>query len=251
MQRGRRSDLTHGTPLQRHSRTCRIARPDRARVDAMSRRTRSSSSIPRHMVRNPVMFVVLVGSVLTTRRLGVRRRRPAGATCGFTLPDRALALVHRAVRQLRRSDGRGARQGAGRRAARARRHADAAPSGSTTPQATIASSGRCPPPSSATGDLVLVEAGDLIPGDGEVIEGVASVDESGDHRRERARSSASRGGDRSRRHRRHPGALRLDRRPDHRQPGRDLPRPHDRAGRGRAAAEDAERDRAHHPARRR
>ena len=32
------------------------------------------------------------------------------------------------------------------------------------------------------GDLVLVEAGDLIPSDGEVIEGVASVDEVGDHR---------------------------------------------------------------------
>ena len=28
------------------------------------------------------------------------------------------------------------------------------------------------------GDVVLVEAGDIIPGDGEVIEGVASVDES-------------------------------------------------------------------------
>ena len=29
-----------------------------------------------------------------------------------------------------------------------------------------------------TGDVVLVEAGDLVPGDGEVIEGVASVNES-------------------------------------------------------------------------
>ena len=35
-----------------------------------------------------------------------------------------------------------------------------------------------PAPSLKAGDLVLVEAGDLIPADGEVIEGVASVDES-------------------------------------------------------------------------
>ena len=35
----------------------------------------------------------------------------------------------------------------------------------------------------------------------------------------------------------------------HRQPRRDVPRPHDRAGRGRQAAEDAQRDRARYPAR--
>ena len=75
---------------------------------------------PRHMVRNPVMFVVLVGSVLhdagarrATSSAGRRRRLHAAA--------RALALVHRAVRELRRSDGRRARQGAGgRRCARSR-----------------------------------------------------------------------------------------------------------------------------------
>ena len=51
-------------------------------------------------------------------------------------------------------------------------------------------------------------------------------------------------------HRRHAGDLGLDHRAHHRGSGRDLPRPHDRAGRGRRAAEDAERDRAQHPARR-
>ena len=63
------------------------------------------------------MFVVLLGSVLTTLILlrdilagdGGRRLHP---------PARALALVHRALRQLRRGDGRRAGQGAGRRAAR-------------------------------------------------------------------------------------------------------------------------------------
>ena len=51
-------------------------------------------------------------------------------------------------------------------------------------------------------------------------------------------------------HRRHAGALGLDQGPHHLRSGRDVPRPDDRAGRRRRAAEDAERDRAQHPARR-
>ena len=39
-----------------------------------------------------------------------------------------------------------------------------------------------PAPELKQGDIVLVEAGDLIPSDGDVIEGIASVDEFGDHR---------------------------------------------------------------------
>ena len=70
----------------------------------------------------------------------------------------------------------------------------------------------------------------------------------GDHRRVRA------GDPRVRRrpvrgHRRHQGAVRPDRGADHLQAGRDLHRPDDRPGRGRPAAEDAERARAEHPAR--
>ncbi len=49
-------------------------------------------------------------------------------------------------------------------------------------------------------------------------------------------------------HRWHAGAVRLDSRADHGRAGFDLPRPHDPAGRGRRAPEDAERDRAQHPA---
>ena len=60
------------------------------------------------------------------------------------------------------------------------------------------------------------------------------------HPRERRRSLGG--------HRRHQGAVRPHRRAHHREPGRDVPRPHDRPGRGRGAPEDAERDRAAHPA---
>ncbi len=86
-----------------------------------------------------------------------------------------------------------------------------------------------------------------IPGDGEVVEGVASVDESA-ITGESAPVIRESGGDRSA----VTGGTRVL--SDWlvvrvtRQPRRDLPRPHDRDGRGREAAEDAERDRAQHPA---
>ncbi len=75
--------------------------------------TASASSTPFTLIRNPVMFVVEVGSVLTTllffRDLGSstaigERVRRAG---------QPLAVVHGAVRQLRRGDGGGPGQGAG------------------------------------------------------------------------------------------------------------------------------------------
>ena len=100
------------------------------------------------------------------------------------------------------------------------------------------------------GDLVLVEAGELIPGDGEIVEGVASVDESA-ITGESAPVIRESGGDRSAvtggtrvlsdwlvvRITANPGETFLDRMIAH--------------GRGRQAQEDAERDRARHPARRR
>ena len=59
------------------------------------------------------------------------------------------------------------------------------------------------------------------------------------HSRERRRPQRGDGG--------HAGALRLDRGADQRQPRRDLPGPHDRAGGGREAAAHAQRDRAQYP----
>src|SRR5271167_3962742 len=82
------------------------------------------------------------------------------------------------------------------------------------------------------GELVLVEAGDFIPSDGEVIEGVASVDESA-ITGESAPVIRESGGDR--RHARH---VRLAQGTNYGGAGLDLPRPHDRARRGRGAAEN-------------
>ena len=81
-------------------------------------------------------------------------------------------MVHRAVRQLRRGGRRRPRQGAGGVAAQDAPGDDGAPSSST------AAKSRCRRRTLRKGDLVVVEAGQLIPGDGEVVEGIASVDES-------------------------------------------------------------------------
>ena len=71
---------------------------------------------PRWMVKNPVMFVVEVGSVLTTALL-IDNTIHHRAGLRLQSADHALALVHGAVRQLCRSHGRRPRQGAGRHAA--------------------------------------------------------------------------------------------------------------------------------------
>ena len=71
---------------------------------------------PRMVAKNPVMFVVEVGAALTT--IFVIKDAITGAGgLSFWHSNRAVAVVHRAVRQFRRSHGGSARQGAGRRSA--------------------------------------------------------------------------------------------------------------------------------------
>ena len=191
------------------------------------------------------MFVVEVGSVLTTIVCccAISSRRDAEPRrSGSRLAVVGLALVHGHVRELRGGGGRGPRQGAGGLAApHAQRDHRA------TGCANGASRKSSTPPRCGAAIVVVVEAGEIIPGDGEVIEGRRVRRRIGDHGRVRAGDPRERrrslGGDG-----RHQGALRPDRRPHHVEPGRDLPRSHDRARRGGRAPEDPERDRAAHPA---
>ena len=129
---------------------------------------------PRHMVRNPVMFVVLLGSVITTIALVLDVARGRGAI-GFTL-QLAVWLwftVLFANFAEAMAEGRGKAQADTLRATRthtmARRLDDPADrlSGEAVPADAL-----------RRGDHVLCTPGDIIPGDGEVVEGVASVDES-------------------------------------------------------------------------
>jgi potassium-transporting ATPase ATP-binding subunit len=130
---------------------------------------------PRHLVRNPVMFTVLVGSVLTTG-LGVRALVFSGSESpAFILGVSAwlwfTVLFANFAEAM--AEGRGKAQADALRAARRDVLAKKldSPRRAANQQLLSASQLRL-------GDVVLVEAGDQVPADGEVIEGVASVDES-------------------------------------------------------------------------
>ena len=129
---------------------------------------------PAHMVRNPVMFVVLVGSVFTTFAL-VRDAVRGAPDLGF-LFQLALWLwftVLFANFAEAMAEGRGKAQAdelrKTRRLTQAKRLKDWRDPSRVE---TVSSSDL------RTGDAVLCRPGDVIPGDGEVIDGVASVDES-------------------------------------------------------------------------
>ena len=129
---------------------------------------------PQHVIKNPVMFVVEIGSVLTTLILlrDLVAPTPGSQPLWFTVTVSFLAVVHGRVRQLRRGGGRGARQGPG---------SDFAENAPGNHRAALTQrQGEETVPASALrkGDIVVVEAGEVIPGDGDVIEGIASVDES-------------------------------------------------------------------------
>ncbi|MGH7513355.1 MAG: HAD-IC family P-type ATPase, partial [Gemmatimonadales bacterium] len=129
---------------------------------------------PAHMVRNPVMFVVLVGSVFTTFAL-LREAVRGAPDVGF-LFQLALWLwftVLFANLAEAMAEGRGKAQADELRKTRrltvAKRLKDRR---DLSRVETVSSSDL------RTGDLVLCRPGDVIPSDGEVVEGVASVDES-------------------------------------------------------------------------
>ncbi|KVA14186.1 potassium-transporting ATPase subunit KdpB [Burkholderia ubonensis] len=130
---------------------------------------------PRTQLRNPVMFSVYVGSILTTILWIAALRGEAEAPAGFIL---AVALwlwftVLFANFAEALAEGRSKAQAASLRAARhdvmAKKLEGPHPK---SPVRIMAASDL------RRGDVVLVETGDTIPADGEVIEGVASVDES-------------------------------------------------------------------------
>src|SRR5437879_10053652 len=122
---------------------------------------------PRTMMGNPVMFVVEIGSVITTILLF-----KGGAAFKFNLQITLwlwfTVLFANFAEAM--AEGRGKAQADTLRKAR-----------SETVANRIASDGsvaQVPSSKLRTGDLVRVSAGELIPSDGEIIDGVASVDES-------------------------------------------------------------------------
>ncbi len=136
---------------------------------------------PRIQARNPVMFVVEIGSVITTVEfvrslIDPQLRGATGFILGVTLWLWFTVLFANFAEAM--AEGRGKAQADTLRRARSETLAKRLlipPSGA--PDRHMPTE-QVPAPQLRKGDLVLVEAGDLIPGDGDVVEGVASVDES-------------------------------------------------------------------------
>jgi K+-transporting ATPase ATPase B chain len=122
---------------------------------------------PRSMMKNPVMFVVEVGSVVTTILLFVGGR-DFSFNLQITLWLWFTVLFANFAEAM--AEGRGQAQADTLRAAKSETMAKRFLPDCSTENVASAKL-RC-------GDVVLISAGDLVPGDGEVIEGVASVDES-------------------------------------------------------------------------
>ncbi|EFV14561.1 potassium-transporting ATPase subunit KdpB [Segniliparus rugosus] len=120
---------------------------------------------PRHQARNPVMFVVLVGSAATTALALLHPTVLSWAVAAWLWFTVLFANLAEAV-----AEGRGKAQAATLRQVK---------------QETVARRLRedgaeeeVPGSSLNLGDRVVVEAGQVIPGDGDVVEGIATVDES-------------------------------------------------------------------------
>jgi potassium-transporting ATPase ATP-binding subunit len=122
---------------------------------------------PRHMLGNPVMFVVEIGSVITTALLF-----KGGTAFWFNLQITLwlwfTVLFANFAEAM--AEGRGKAQADTLRKARAETIANR-----LLPDGKIE---KVPSAKLRSGDLVMVSAGEFIPSDGEIIEGVASVDES-------------------------------------------------------------------------
>ncbi|QPK64289.1 potassium-transporting ATPase subunit KdpB [Methylomonas sp. LL1] len=130
---------------------------------------------PKQQWKNPVMFVVYLGSLLTTllwlRALNGDSEEPAGFILAITLWLWFTVLFANFAEAA--AEGRSKAQAAFLRTAKrdiAAKKLDEPRYGSR--YTNLAGSDLL------KGDVVLIEAGDFVPGDGDVIEGVASVDES-------------------------------------------------------------------------
>jgi len=126
---------------------------------------------PRVQLRNPVMFVVEVGAVLTTYSAITKHTGFAWTITVWLWLTVVFANLAEAV-----AEGRGKAQAATLR--RAKRETMARRLTGWKPGAVDVREEEVAGAALRLGDHVVVEAGQIIPGDGDVVEGVASVDES-------------------------------------------------------------------------
>ena len=195
-----RRDNSHEYPVSRRRLALLtwpiLQRGDRRRLSASSiRAAHAQSGDLRHRDRGGARHLDHVRDAFArpADRASTRRSR-----CGCGSPCCSPTSPRRSPKS---------RQGAGRRAARACAPTRAAKR--LVMPTTARCSSRCAAERAAAGEFVLVEAGDVIPADGDMVEGVASVNEA-------AVTGEIRAGDPRigrrplGRHRRHHGAVRLD-----------------------------------------
>jgi K+-transporting ATPase ATPase B chain len=123
---------------------------------------------PRKMMGNPVMFVVEIGSVITTALLF---KGGAGSKFNLQITLWLWFTVVFANFAEAMAEGRGKAQAETLRRARSETMANRILGSDALVE-------KVPSSKLKAGDLVLVAAGEFVPSDGEIIEGVASVDES-------------------------------------------------------------------------
>jgi K+-transporting ATPase ATPase B chain len=144
-------------------------RPERSLLDPAILRPALVDSLrklhPRDMARNPVMFVVEVGAAFTTV-LAVLGTGDQPGWFAWTIAVWLWLTVIFGNLAEAVAEGRGKAQAASLRAMR------------TTTTARLADGTTKPASELERGDVVVIEAGEVIPGDGTVVEGIASVDES-------------------------------------------------------------------------
>jgi K+-transporting ATPase ATPase B chain len=130
---------------------------------------------PRYQIKNPVMFVVEIGSILTTLLFFHSLFGRGEASPGFILQISIWLWITVLFANFAESmaEGRGKAQAESLRKTRRDIMAKRLPKKDRNSEISNVASSQL-----KKGDIVLVEAGDAIPMDGEVIEGVASVNES-------------------------------------------------------------------------
>jgi K+-transporting ATPase ATPase B chain len=126
---------------------------------------------PVTMIRNPVMFIVEIGAVYTTVEALIHSTTFVWLIAVWLWLTVVFANLAEAV-----AEGRGKAQAETLR--RSRTQTTARKLGNWEYGSTTAAETEVSAASLTLGDFVVVEAGQVIPGDGDVVEGVASVDES-------------------------------------------------------------------------
>jgi K+-transporting ATPase ATPase B chain len=131
---------------------------------------------PRKMVRNPVMFVTMMGAIVTTVELllAPSRHEPVGFFLQIALWLWFTVLFANFAEAV--AEGRGKAQAATLRKARMQTMAYRCLDNKGSPECSRTE--HVPAESLRKNDLVLAKAGEIIPADGEVIRGAATVDES-------------------------------------------------------------------------